>query len=80
MHDSLKKKHSKTVILTGGLKGIGLSISKALLKKGYSVVCGSRSYVDVIKDENFYFKKTDVKYEEDHISLVKEAITISNNN
>ena len=52
MHDGLKKKYSKTIVITGGLKGIGLSITKAFLINGYNVVCGSRNYVDIIKDKN----------------------------
>ena len=75
MHDGLKKKNSKTIVITGGLKGIGLSITKAFLINGYNVVCGSRNYVDVIKDENFHFLETDVKYENGHTRLVKEAIS-----
>lgn len=75
MYDSLRRTKTKTIVVTGGLKGIGLSITKAFLNIGYNVICGSRNYVDLIKNENFYFLETDVKYEKDHIKLVKEAIT-----
>lgn len=75
MHDSLvKKKTNKTAIITGGLKGIGLDITKKFLKEGYNVVVGSRNHLDVINDDNLYFLKTDVRYEHDHFNLVNEAI------
>ena len=77
MHDSLEKKQTKqTVIITGGLKGIGLSITEGFLKADYNVVVGSRNYIDVINadDNNFYFVETDVRFENHHINLVKQAI------
>ena len=80
MHDSLEKKtNKKTAIITGGLKGIGLSISQGFLKAGYDVVVGSRNYINVINtdDNNFYFVETDVRFENNHINLVKQAIKLT---
>jgi NAD(P)-dependent dehydrogenase (short-subunit alcohol dehydrogenase family) len=43
----------KTAIVTGGLRGIGLGISKSLLAEGYSLaICGSRDNKQVEKELN----------------------------
>ena len=45
----MKKAKSKTAIVTGGSKGIGLRIAKILAKKKYNIVICSRKQSDLIK-------------------------------
>ena len=74
MYDSIKtQKGKKTVIITGGLKGIGLSITKAFLDEGYIVIVGSRNYIKRFDDKNLIFVETDVRFEDHHFRLVNEA-------
>ena len=66
----------KTVIITGGNKGIGLAISKVFADDGYVVFVGARENTNELQalsgDVNFI--QTDVKNEKDHQNLVKAAI------
>ena len=63
----------KTVIITGGNKGIGLAISKVFAENSYSVFVGAREETQVLKLLSGYitFVKTDVTKEKDHKNLVK---------
>lgn len=65
----------KTVIVTGGTRGIGLSIVEAFLKKGYKVVVGSRNNNGLEKKfgNKVRFCSIDVKKEQGHHNLVKIA-------
>ena len=62
-------------VITGGNKGIGLDISKELLKNNYKVIVGARSsYQDKESIENVDFIKTDLKYYDGHRKLAETAI------
>ncbi|MBI28636.1 MAG: 4-formylbenzenesulfonate dehydrogenase TsaC1/TsaC2 [Alphaproteobacteria bacterium MarineAlpha5_Bin11] len=66
----------KSIVITGGSKGIGLSITKAFLNAGYYVVIGSRNGIE-INDEiknNFSSIKMDASNVYGHEILVNEAI------
>ena len=66
----------KTVIITGGNKGIGLDISKVFSNNGYAVFVGAREDTKELQalDGDVTFVKTDVKSEVDHQNLVKAAL------
>ena len=62
-------------VVTGGNKGIGLGISKNLLKNKYKVIVGGRtSYEDQETSSKIDFIKTDLKYFEGHKELAETAI------
>jgi len=65
----------KTVIITGGNKGIGLEISRVFSEAEYEVFVGSRENSSVLRNlgKNVHFVKTDVRLESDHQNLVKVA-------
>ncbi|WCL51241.1 SDR family NAD(P)-dependent oxidoreductase [Leptospira sp. GIMC2001] len=66
---------SKTAIITGGNKGIGLGITESFLNAGYSVVVGARKETDLSKlGDRVRFVSMDVQKEEDHRKLVKTAL------
>ena len=69
----------KTVIITGGNKGIGLDISKVFAEDGYTVLVGAREYTKELKrlHGDITFVKTNVKFEKDHQNLVKIALDIT---
>jgi len=66
----------KTVIITGGNKGIGLDISKIFADNGYVVFVGAREDTKELQalSGNVTFVKTNVKNEVDHQNLVKVAL------
>ena len=66
----------KTVIITGGNKGIGLDITKVFADNGYSVFVGAREETKELLDlsGDVTFLRTDVKNERDHKKLVQAAI------
>ncbi len=65
----------KTVIITGGNKGIGLDIVKSFINANYNIIVGARS--DNGFQDNFskkiIFKKIDVKNQKDHFTLIEIA-------
>ena len=68
---------SRTVIITGGSKGIGWGLVQAFASNGYKVVSGSRSFLNVVPKEiaaNIKQIEIDTKNKEDHIELVKTAL------
>jgi len=68
---------SRTVIITGGSKGIGLGLVQTFASNGYKVVSGSRSFLNEVPNEidtNIKQIKIDVKNKGDHIKLVKTAL------
>ena len=68
---------SRTVVITGGSKGIGWELVKVFAKGGYKVISGSRSIrEDVPADisKNIKQLEIDVKNRENHLKLVKVAI------
>lgn len=66
----------KTVIITGGTKGIGRSLTEGFAAAGYAVVVGARhpSGVEEISPDNIRFVATDVRKEADHLRLTKAAL------
>lgn len=66
----------RTVIITGGNKGIGLDISKVFADNGYSVFVGARENTKELQSlkGDITFVKTDVRFEKDHQKLVKAAL------
>jgi len=68
---------SRTVVITGGSKGIGWELVKVFAKNGYKVISGARRVrEDVPADISKNIKQLviDVKNREDHLKLVKAAI------
>jgi NAD(P)-dependent dehydrogenase (short-subunit alcohol dehydrogenase family) len=65
----------KTVVITGGNRGIGLSITEAFLNAGYAVFVGARAEAGLAKrfGEKVVFVPTDVRLEAAHRHLVKTA-------
>jgi 3-oxoacyl-[acyl-carrier protein] reductase/meso-butanediol dehydrogenase/(S,S)-butanediol dehydrogenase/diacetyl reductase len=70
------KKTSKTVIVTGGNRGIGESIARAFCEQGCRVLVGARTDTGLTKKlgKRVHFCSIDVRREEDHMGLVKFAI------
>ncbi|MDP8212634.1 MAG: SDR family oxidoreductase [Candidatus Zapsychrus exili] len=66
----------KTVVITGGSKGIGAAIAEEFCKNGFNVVVGARTDNGIAKKlgKKVKFCKMDVKNEEGHIDLAKVAI------
>ena len=68
---------SRTVIITGGTRGIGWGLVQTFASNGYKVVSGSRSFLNEVPKEiaaNIKQVEIDVKNKEDHIKLVKTAL------
>jgi len=66
----------KTVIITGGNRGIGYNITQAFIDAGYYVVVGARQDFELEKriGEQVKFIPIDVRNELDHLKLVDAAI------
>jgi NAD(P)-dependent dehydrogenase (short-subunit alcohol dehydrogenase family) len=66
----------KTVIITGGGKGIGASISRSFYDSGYRVVIGARSDNGFAKElgDRAFFQSTDVTVVEDLNALIQSAL------
>lgn len=71
-----QKNRKKTVIVTGGNRGIGEYISRAFFSNGYYVLIGARTDTGLSKrlGSKVRFQKTDVRKESDHIQLVKTVL------
>lgn len=67
----------KTVIITGGNRGIGLSITQAFVDAGYFVVIGARQKMDIENQfgDHVHFISIDVRKETDHKRLTDFAIS-----
>ena len=68
---------SRTVVVTGGSKGIGWELVQVFAKDGYKVISGSRNVredVPIDISKNIKQLVIDVKNREDHLKLVKAAI------
>lgn len=65
----------RTVIITGGSRGIGRSLTEAFVAAGYAVVVGARnaSGIEDVSHDNVRFVATDVRNEADHRRLVDAA-------
>lgn len=66
----------KTVVITGGNRGIGFNITEAFINAGYYVVVGARQELGLSDKfgEQIEFIHTDVRNEEDHLKLVNAAV------
>jgi len=66
----------KTVAITGGNRGIGLSITEVFVDAGYSVFVGSRQEAGLTQSfgDKVVFVPTDVRDEAAHVKLVKAAV------
>ena len=66
----------KTVIITGGTKGIGADIASKFLNEGWRVLIAARNKSGLAKEkhERMKFEQVDVRLESDHRSLVKTAL------
>jgi NAD(P)-dependent dehydrogenase (short-subunit alcohol dehydrogenase family) len=67
---------NKTVVITGGSQGIGLSISKKFLNAGYTVFVGSRNAGELkpTLSDRLVHVKTDVRSEADVQQLIEKAV------
>lgn len=66
----------RTVIITGGNRGIGEAITRAFWEEGYHVLVGARTDTNLTQQlgERARFQKIDVRIEADHRALVKAAL------
>ncbi len=66
----------KTVVITGGSRGIGLEIARAFVCANYHVVVGARNFTEGLKvmGSTVQFIETDVRYETAHVQLVNTAL------
>ena len=67
---------SATVIVTGGNRGIGRSITESYVKAGYTVIVGARTEQNIqeIDPNHVIFHSIDVRDEAAHVALAKMAI------
>lgn len=67
---------TKSVVVTGGNRGIGRAITSSFLDAGYHVIVGARKSQDVesLNPERVTFVEMDVRNEEDHLKLADAAI------
>ena len=67
---------SATVIVTGGNRGIGRSITESFVKAGYTVIVGARTEqnIQVIDPKHVIFRSMDVRDEAAHMKLDATAI------
>jgi 3-oxoacyl-[acyl-carrier protein] reductase/meso-butanediol dehydrogenase/(S,S)-butanediol dehydrogenase/diacetyl reductase len=68
---------SRTVVITGGSKGIGWEIAQTFARDGYKVISGSRTTRENLPPDiskNIKQLVVDVKNREDHLRLVEAAI------
>ncbi len=68
--------NQKTVVITGGNRGIGLSITEAFVNAGYSVIVGARqeARLGIRFGDQVTFVSMDVRDELAHRELVQRAI------
>jgi 3-oxoacyl-[acyl-carrier protein] reductase/meso-butanediol dehydrogenase/(S,S)-butanediol dehydrogenase/diacetyl reductase len=75
----MTRNSNRTVIITGGNKGIGASIAKVFYGHGYNVVVGARSIAGPISrlGRRVFFNRIDVREESGHKKLVEAAIELT---
>lgn len=75
-----KSSGTPTAIITGGSRGIGGTITKFFLRKGYYVLIGSRKDTGLSDElgDGVRFLKTDVRRETNHKQLVKACLEWNN--
>jgi NAD(P)-dependent dehydrogenase (short-subunit alcohol dehydrogenase family) len=66
----------KSVVITGGTKGIGKCLTDIFMSNGYNVVVGARNIEDISEQnkEKIIFESVDVIHEKSHLQLAKKAI------
>jgi 3-oxoacyl-[acyl-carrier protein] reductase/meso-butanediol dehydrogenase/(S,S)-butanediol dehydrogenase/diacetyl reductase len=71
-----KNNKTRTVIITGGNRGVGESISRAFYNQGNFVLIGAQTNTALAErlGKRAIFKKTDVRKETDHHALVEAAL------
>lgn len=69
----------KSVVVTGGNRGIGRSITECYVEAGYTVIVGARSenQVTKINPEKVFFQAVDVRHEEEHHKLAEKAVELT---
>ena len=67
--------HGKTVVVTGGTRGIGLAIVEAFQSAGAEVVVGARVETPAMAELGVTFVPTDVRIEAEVHALVERACT-----
>lgn len=69
----------RTVVITGGNRGIGKSISECFLNAGYEVIIAARTRIDGEEEtlKNATFFKMDVRDEKSNNLLAKKAISLT---
>ena len=69
----------KTVIITGGTKGIGAEIAKKFMDANYKVIIGARKKAGLALEShrNLRFYKIDVREESGHNNLINKALESS---
>jgi 3-oxoacyl-[acyl-carrier protein] reductase/meso-butanediol dehydrogenase/(S,S)-butanediol dehydrogenase/diacetyl reductase len=67
---------SRTLVITGGNRGIGEAITQAFWNEGYFVLAGARTETELVRQlgERVRFQKMDVRLESDHRVLAKTAL------
>ena len=72
----MRKETDRTVIITGGGRGIGEFITRAFREAGDHVLVGSRTDTGLVAQlgERAQFCRIDVRFEKDHRILVQKAI------
>jgi len=71
--------HLKTVVITGGTKGIGSAIAEAFYRQGYAVVICGRSDNGIVKrlGRGVFFVKADVTKRTNMRSLMARAMSLT---
>lgn len=69
-------KNMRTLVITGGNRGIGEAISRSFYNKGYHVLIGALTDTKLAEKlgEKARFQKTDVRIEPEIIDLVRKAL------
>ncbi len=69
-------KNKKTVVVTGGTKGIGAAIAAAFAGNGYAVIVSSRQDSGIAKElgPDVRYIQADVRNRADHLRLVQAAL------
>ena len=72
---------NKTVVITGGTKGIGKILCESFYKNGYHVIVGARnkSDIDQIDKKKISFLAMDVRDQDSHFKLVDMALKYGKN-
>lgn len=72
---------AKSVVITGGNRGIGRAITSEFIKAGYHVIVGARKSenIESVDPDRVSFFAMDVRDEDVHIALAEKAISITGN-